>query len=217
VHEEVLAICRRSQSRLLGFAGIDPRRPNAIELVARSFDQWGAVGLKLHPTGAWELGDERTHAVVSLAAVRGRPILVHIGHTMQILSDKNSQPEAFIRLARDFPNGKFIAGHSGFELFPQFLRGGIPENIFFDISGWQELVGDDAGLLKSNLDRLLEAFPGRVGFGTDSPFFSYNLISQEARWLAMVRRYVEDSPHRAQWRADEVLTCPAALRTAMRS
>jgi hypothetical protein len=44
------------------------------------------------------------------------------------------------------------------------------------------------------LTELLKAFPGRICFGTDSPFSSFNLASSEAKWLRTVRNLAASVP-----------------------
>ncbi len=214
LHREILKCCRQSSGRLIGYAGIDPRREAAVELLRRSLDDYGARGLKLHPTGGWRLDDARTLDLVSLAVTREVPVLVHIGATMDILSDKNCQPEALIKLARHFPKGKFVAGHSGFGLFTVFLEEkSPPRNLIFDISGWQELVGEDSALLSANLSSLLTTFPDRVCFGTDSPFYSYNLVAREKHWVEMVKACVEGLPGTLREAGRKIFACPALVET----
>ena len=187
IHRDVLGVCQRHPDRFVGFAGVDPRRTDSLQLLAWAFDQLGAQGLKLHPTGGWSLTEERTHAVVSVAAERNLPVLVHLGKTVDVLNDGHAQPEPFMALARRFPSIPFIAGHSGFDLWETFVRASdVPRNIFFDISGWQERIrGDGANLLR-DLASLHAAFPERVCFGTDSPFYSFNLILSEKAWMDRV-------------------------------
>lgn len=187
VHNEVLGICRRFNDRLVPFAGVDPRRENAADLLAWAFDSLGARGLKLHPTGGWSLAAHRTHEIVSLAAVRNLPVMVHLGKAADVLSDVNAQPEPFLELARQFPAVPFIAGHSGFDLWEVFVRSdSVPSNVYFDISGWQERVRGDGANIIADLTRLHQAFPGRVCFATDSPFYSFNLIPSEKQWVERI-------------------------------
>jgi predicted TIM-barrel fold metal-dependent hydrolase len=194
IHKEILGVCANFSDRLLGFAGVDPRRPQAAEIVERAFDFLGAKGLKLHPTGQWELSDERTHRVVDLAVRRGLPVLVHVGKTLDILNDHNAHPSALIRLARAFPQGKFIAGHSGFELFRAFTtEPNPPRNLYYDISAWQPLLRDRVQLL-SMLTELVGAFPERVCYGSDGPFFTYNLASSEGGWISFVKDFLAGLP-----------------------
>jgi predicted TIM-barrel fold metal-dependent hydrolase len=190
IHREILGICARFRDRLVGFAGVDPRRADALALLNWAFDDLGARGLKLHPTSRWRLDDPEAHRVVEAAADRCLPVLVHIGRTIDCLSDANAQPQALISLAKAFPGVTFIAGHSGFEAWDKFATNpGVPQNLYFDISGWQELHFKDPAGMNAALSGLLKAFPGRVCFGSDSPFFSYNLITSEASWLKTIIEY----------------------------
>ncbi len=49
------------------------------------------------------------------------------------------------------------------------------------------MVTRDRERTARDLAHLLMAFPERVCYGTDSPFYSYNLIVSEAKWLRFVR------------------------------
>jgi len=187
IHREILGICTSFRDRLVGFAGVDPRRSDALALLKWTFDDLGARGLKLHPTSRWRLDDQETHRVVEVAANRHLPVLVHVGRTLDCLSDANAQPQALIALAKAFPGVTFIAGHSGFEAWSTFASNPeVPRNLYFDISGWQELFFRNAAGMKAALSSLLKIFPGRVCFGSDSPFCSYNLIVSEASWLKTI-------------------------------
>jgi len=184
IHEDILRVCRRYADRFVGFAGVDPRREDAVELITQAFEALGAAGLKLHPTGGWKLTDERTLAAVAVAARRGAPVLVHLGKTVDVLDDINAQPTPFLDLARKFPEIPFIAGHSGFDLWKLFVEIAetVPPNVFFDVSGWQERAQGDGDNIVSDLRKLAAAFPGHVCFGTDSPFYSFNLSQSEQKW-----------------------------------
>lgn len=217
IHKEILGVCARSNGRLIGFAGVDPTRGGAADIVRRAFDDFEARGLKLHPTGSWTLDDDRTHEVVSIAADRRLPVLVHIGRTMTILKDENAQPDALCRLARAFPHAAFIAGHCGFERFEMFLNEiDAPPNIYFDISGWQDMVRTRNCALAQELPRILRAFPNRVCYGTDSPFFSCNLASREKWWLDTVKAVAASCPYDICQDALSLLPGPSGLRRAIR-
>lgn len=195
VNEEVLRICAAFPDRLTGFAGVDPRRDDAAALVRRAIDDLGARGLKLHPTTGWRLDDERTLEVVAVATGRRVPVLVHVGKTLDVLTDRHAAPQDLIGLARAFPDGVFVAGHAGFDRWREFAGdAGAPDNLHFDISGWQEIVEGDPERLKGNLFGLMAAFPGRVYFGTDGPFYSFNLVASEQHWLRMVVDCLRECP-----------------------
>jgi uncharacterized protein len=187
IHREVLGACARFPDRLIGLAGVDPRRHDAAAVLRRAFDDLGARGLKLHPTSDWSLMDDRTVELIEMAAQRRLPVLVHAGRTMSLLQDKHCQPAAVLQLARAVPHARFIAGHCAFEQWPVFTAAAPPANLYCDISGWQAMIGDDRKSLRAALAELCAAFPGRVCFGSDSPFFTFNLASTESAWLSCVR------------------------------
>jgi hypothetical protein len=191
INEAVLGICRRHEDRLVGFAGVDPRRPEAASLVAWAFDKLGAAGLKLHPTSrSWTLEDHRVAALIEMAAQRKVPVMVHTGTTVSVLSDEHCQPSAVVRLCARFAGVDFIAGHSGFSQWRAF---GLnpPSNLWFDVSAWQERLASEGDALKAEIQQLLGRFPNRVLFGTDSPFYGFNMAFSEARWIAVVRECAE--------------------------
>lgn len=186
IHKEILGICHKFKDRFIGFAGVDPRRSDAASLLVWAFDEMGARGLKFH-TGDWRLNEARTYDLVGLASERKLPVLVHLGKTVDVLNDTHAQPAPFLELARRFPEIPFIAGHCGFDRWETFLTSDpVPSNVYFDISGWQERVRGDGANIIDDLTRLHAAFPGRVCFGTDSPFYSFNLIVSEKQWLERV-------------------------------
>ncbi len=187
IHDEILAICRRFKDRLIGFAGVDPRRPDAVDLLRWAVDDLGAQGLKLHPTGAWRLSDDATRRVVDVAAARRLPVVVHIGETMEGLTAEHARPDAMVALARAYPTVTFIAGHSGLRQWRQFGSGTVPDNLYFDIAAWQEIAAEDRTVFARELKAVVEAFPGRVFFGTDAPFYTYNVPMIEQRWIGLVR------------------------------
>jgi predicted TIM-barrel fold metal-dependent hydrolase len=211
INEEILRVCSGSPDRLAGFVGVDPRRPEARDIVRRALDNYGAQGLKLHPTTGWRLDDDSALEIVELAVERSVPILVHIGTTIEELSDVNARPCDIVALAKRFPHGTFIAGHAGFERWTEFAQVEIPWNLHCDISGWQALVGSDLSQLEHHLFGLMAVFPNRVHFGTDGPFYSYNLPASEQRWLQLVSKCLISAPPRLQGGLENVLDSSALL------
>lgn len=187
INQAVLNICRRHEDRFIGFAGVDPRRTEAVSLLTWAFDKLGAGGLKLHPTSrGWTLDDDRVAALVDLAAQRKLPVMVHIGGTVSVLCDEHCQPSALLRLSARFAGVNFIAGHSGFSNWRAF-GSDPPPNLWFDISAWQERLSIDGEGVKAEIRQLLARFPNRVFFGTDSPFYGFNMAFSEAKWIDAVR------------------------------
>jgi predicted TIM-barrel fold metal-dependent hydrolase len=191
INEAILGICYRHPDRLIGFAGVDPRRPDAVSLATWAFDKLGAGGLKLHPTSqGWTLEDDSVAALIDLAAQRKLPVMVHCGGTVSVLSDEHCQPSALLRLSARFAGVNFIAAHSGFSNWRAF-GSDPPPNLWFDLSAWQEGLRTEGEELKAEIQQLLGRFPKRVFFGTDSPFYGFNMAFSEMKWIAVVRECAE--------------------------
>lgn len=187
INDAVLNVCRRHPDRLIGFAGVDPRRPDAPALLTWAFDSLGAAGLKLHPTSNdWTLEDERVDALIEVAAQRGAPVMVHTGRTIHPLCAHHCQPDSLLRLAARYPTVKLVAAHSAFSDWPSFGPD-PPPNLYFDISAWQERIAESGSGVKDEIGQLLTRYPGRIFFGTDAPFCGFNLAFSETNWLTAVR------------------------------
>ena len=108
-----VACARRYPGRLIPFAGIDPRRPGAAELL----DQWLAAGelkgLKLYPNCGFYPDDDCAMPIYEVCAARGVPILFHTGHPLPLLKRDYSEPARFKRVVETFPQLKVIFGHAG--------------------------------------------------------------------------------------------------------
>jgi len=216
IHEEILNICNQSSDRLYAFAGVDPRRKDAKDLIEWSFDKLGAIGLKLHPTGGWRLTDTETHRIVCLAAERNLPILIHLGKTVDVLNSANAHPKAFIELASQYPSIPFIAGHSGYDLWEVFLQiDNVPKNIYFDISGWQERIKGDGTNILNDLKTLNHKFPGRICFGTDSPFYSFNLVLSEINWVEKISPFIINTGLQYEVRKPNSINTPSYLSESL--
>lgn len=198
IHEAILGVCRRAPERLYGFAGVDPRRSGAVELLSWALDVHGARGLKLHPTSrGWTLEDPLAHRLVAVAAERQLPVMVHVGETFPGLVDRHATPESFVSLATAFPQTLFIGGHAGFSGWSRFCSVGLPPNALLDISGWQSL-DDGTDRFSEELLGLVAAFPGQVLFGTDSPFFGLPAAGADARWVRRVREVLAEASAEAR-------------------
>lgn len=194
IHQAVLGVCAKHSDRLIGFAGIDPTRADATEILRWSFSSLGASGLKLHPTSQrWTLRDQCVAALISECEAVNAAVMVHTGRTVEILSDRNASAPDLCTLARQFPSVSFIAGHSGWENWGAFAQmTDIPDNIFFDVAGWQGRLKRDAHNLASDIRGLVQHFGDRVLFGTDSPFYGYNLPHSEQNWILFAEAAVAE-------------------------
>ncbi len=69
--------------RLYTFCGVNPRRPNALEILTTAVDQWGAIGLKLYSTNGFYPDDEKVvYPLYRFLQERDLPVRILFGSDM---------------------------------------------------------------------------------------------------------------------------------------
>lgn len=184
-----IADLQAEDDRIVGFAAVDPRRPTAVELVERAFDDWGLQGLKLHPTAGYHLHDGETYRLLDLADRRNLPVLTDSGPIGAPLYSKYSDPRHVDEVLTDFPDLDLIVAHMALGWWRDLLA--IAEmkratNIHVDLSGWQERVDDNPMEFAHAVRGFVDAIGAdRVHWGTDDPVF--DPVFPKEDWIEYVR------------------------------
>ncbi|MDO8671610.1 MAG: amidohydrolase family protein [Dehalococcoidia bacterium] len=176
-------IAKRYPDRLIAFAGIDPRRKNAVDLLETAVKEWGVKGLKLFPATGFYPQDRQAYPLYRSASQFGIPVLFHSGPQPAPFYSKYCQPVYLDEVATDFPELNIIIAHVAHGWWPEAVSiAGSNPNIYVDISGWQPLFKRHP---KEFFHRLREVVDGvgsrRVLFGSDWPVLKL-LVSQE-KWV----------------------------------
>lgn len=163
---------RKHPDRIIAFAGVDPRRPDAIELVETAIKEWGLKGLKLHPASGFYPNGRETYRLLERVCELGVPLLSHTGQMPLPLYDKYCDPVYLDDILVDFPNLTVIAAHLGEgwhnTLFAMAL---YKLNLVTDFSRWQLAARNHYHYFCQHLRQALDMFGSdRVLFGTDGPY-----------------------------------------------
>lgn len=114
-NEYVAAYVNQHPDRLVGFASVDPNRPDAIERLDHAVDALGLRGLKLGPIYQhFDPTGDAGMAVFKHAAARGLPVLIHQGTTF--VRDgplEFARPISLDEVARRCPDLVLIVAHLG--------------------------------------------------------------------------------------------------------
>ncbi|MBT2266114.1 amidohydrolase family protein [Rhodococcus erythropolis] len=110
--DKMLELASISDGKLIAFGGIDPRRPNAKELVVEWFER-GVRGLKLYPGCGWNPTSDEAMEIYALCESRGAPVLFHTGHPLPVLDAESSNPSLLKDVAVTFPGMPLWLGHAG--------------------------------------------------------------------------------------------------------
>jgi len=186
-------MAEKHAGRLIWFAGIDPRRENAVDLLKQLLDE-GASGLKLQQACGFYPTDKATYRLMQIMSDRDLPVLFHCSHMIPPFKSKYCEPRYIDELSIDFPKLKIIAGHLGTAMA---YREWVPilktrNNVFGDISLWQEQAKRDKGefcrLIRDLLDHVGHE---KILFGSDTPASRSQM--SVAKWVTLWQELPEKS------------------------
>ena len=186
---------RRHKDRIVAFATVDPRRPDAVELVQRAIAEWGLKGLNLYPQTGFYPNQPQTYRVLEKAQELRVPVVCHTGQLIPPpFRAKYGDPMHLDDVLLDFPDVTVIAGHMGFGWHEQlFYLGGLKYNLATDISAWQDVARSNyrkfCQVLREALDRL---GADRVLFGTDNPFVAALMSTKD--YVELIRELPQQAP-----------------------
>jgi predicted TIM-barrel fold metal-dependent hydrolase len=195
---------RRFPDRLVAFLSVDPRRPDAVELVDRCVNDWGMRGLKCHCDTGWYPDDEAYHPYWEKVRELGIPVLTHTGPLEPPSVSECVHPDRLGNLAARFPEITFIAAHMAFRWYKQLVEvAKRHRNIMTDISAWQPTAHESQAKFAHILRGVIDAIGAdRVVFGTDAPTFSS--LYPEEEWVGMLRDLPATAPGGKKFTRDEV-------------
>lgn len=113
IHARYARAAAASEGRLRIFAGVDPRRPNAVEIFETAIREYGMCGLKLYPPTGFHAYDPVVYPLYERCAEWGLPVLIHTGGTIGLLRPRFARPADLQDIQADFPNLTIWFGHSG--------------------------------------------------------------------------------------------------------
>ena len=187
-NDYVADIVREHPDRIIGFAGVDPRRgkEGVVEL-QRCYDM-GLRGLKLWTLTGFYPDDEAYYPLYKKVAELGIPMLVHTGSGPPGTYMKFSKPLYVDKVAVDFPQINIIMAHIGMPWVDEAVAVVIKNsNVYVDLSAWEPMaVAAPVALCQALAQIKLGAGSLRqVLFGSDWPLFPPVLSLKD--WVEAIR------------------------------
>jgi hypothetical protein len=167
-------IARKNPGRIMALAGVDPRRPEAPDLLNQGFEEYGVSGLKYHPDdGYYPCGPESYKLLEVLVKYNGI-LLTHTSPLGPPSRSKYAEALELSDLAVDFPDLKVIAAHMGAANWrPWASLAARQPNLYGDLAMWDHYALTKYNLFCRELRDILDyAGPSKVLFGTDNPMAS---------------------------------------------
>lgn len=187
-NDYVAEIVKRHPDRIIGFAGIDPRREKeGICELERCFDM-GLRGVKLWTLTGFYPDDERYYPLYEKIAELKLPVLVHTGTGPPGTYMKYNRPLYVDKVAVDFPEISLVMAHVGTPWIDEAVAVTVKNpNVYVDISGWQMFCRHSSFPICQTLTQLKMGCGGlhKVLFGSDWPLFT-PLFSQK-EWVENIQ------------------------------
>lgn len=199
------ALQKKHPDKIIAFATVDARRPNAWEIVERGIKDLGLKGVNLYPQTGFFINDPRTRRLLDKISAMGLPLTCHTGQQGPApFRGKYGDPLHLDDIVVDYPNMTIIAGHMAFGWHEQlFYQAGLKYNLATDVSAWQDVARSNfhkfCQVLRQALDRMGK---DRVLFGTDNPFVSALMSTKD--YADLIKGLPQNAPDGITFTEDEV-------------
>lgn len=189
-NDEVAAIQERFPSRFVGFASVDPLKPDAPAELRRAVEDLGLRGGKFHPSlQGFDPSDERFFPLWAEAERLGIPCIFHTGTSGvgagapggQGIRIDLSRPILLDPVAAAFPGLSIVMAHFGWPWHLEAIAIALHKsNVYIDISGWSPRY-IPAEVVREMKGRLADRFL----WGSDYPFISPSRCLDELHLLEL--------------------------------
>ncbi|MDY6842474.1 MAG: amidohydrolase family protein [Thermodesulfobacteriota bacterium] len=200
----IASIARKFPNRIIAFAGVDPRRPNAREMLKECFEEFGVKGLKYHPDHGYNPSEPESYKVLEILAENRGVLLSHTGPLMPPSRCKYADPMLLADLAVDFPEMNVIAAHMGAINWRSWANLAAHQpTLYGDLAMWDAYAFGHYELFCRELRDIID-YTGitKVLFGTDGPIFS--LLEPTKNWINLIRSLPENAPEGIHFTDEEV-------------
>ena len=187
-NEYVADAQQRYPQRIIGFAGVDPMRPDAVGLLEKGIKELGLKGVKIYP-GWYYPTDDRIAPFIQKIEELDVPILFHLGSDPHPFSVKYGDPRYVDDLLLKYPRLKVIAAHCarGYEDLLIEMAAWRPNRIWVDLSGLQYEYAASPWHFLMRIRYALDRAPNAIVMGSDWPFVKSTPNPSHKEWIELIR------------------------------
>lgn len=196
---------RRHPGRIVGFAGIDPRRPEAAEIARVCFEEFGLKGVKYHPDNGFDPSSPESYKVLEVIAKNKGVLLSHTSPLMPKGRARFADPMLLADIAVDFPEIKVVAAHMGgyvnWRLWGSLAA--YQSTMYGDLAVWDNLAFMNYPLFCRELRTAIDLVGAhKILFGSDAPV--QTLIDPLRKWIDAIRDLPEKAPDGIRFTREEI-------------
>ncbi len=188
-NEYVAEAQQKYPDRIVGFAGVDPMRAGAVDLLEKGIKELGLKGVKIFP-GWYYPNEERIAPFIRKSEELNIPVLFHQGADPHPFVMKYGDPRHVDDLLLKYPRLKVIEAHCarGYEDLLMEMVIWRPNRIWIDLSGMQyEYVASPWHFLM-RMRYLLDRAADAVVVGSDWPFVKNPPNPSHGGWIDSLKK-----------------------------
>lgn len=146
-NDRVAEICRAHPEQFIGFASVDPHKPDHVDQLERAVTELGLRGLKLHPqVQAFYPDEDRYRPMWEKCEEHRLPVVVHVGQTAlgagspggHGIAYDYGRPMPMDTVAARHPGLTIVMAHFGYPWHLEVLASALHKtNVWVDLSGWR--------------------------------------------------------------------------------
>jgi hypothetical protein len=185
---------RRHSGRIVGLAGLDPRRPEAADMARVCLTEYGLRGIKYHPDHGFDPAGPESRRVLEVLAKHNGILLTHSGPLMPRGRCKFADPLMLCDIAIDYPEIKVIAAHMGgfINWRPWASLAAFQSTMYGDLAAWDILAYKNYDLFCRQLRDVIDLVgPTKILFGSDAP------VQTLLHPIKAIIQFIRDLPNKA--------------------
>ncbi len=200
----VADVARRYPNQVMALAGVDPRRPEARDMLRQCLEEFGVKGLKYHPDYGYDPSGPESYKLLEVLVENRGILLTHTGPLMPPSRCKFADPALLADLAVDFPDLTVIAAHMGaIDWRPWANLAAHQPNLYGDLAMWDSYAFGRYELFCRELRDILDyAGCHKVLFGTDNPLF--NTVEPTGNWIQLLKELPANAPEGIRFTEEEI-------------
>jgi predicted TIM-barrel fold metal-dependent hydrolase len=197
-------IAKKYPDKVMALAGIDPRRPEAVDMTRQCMEEFGMKGVKYHADNGFYPCSPESYKVLEVLVENGGILLTHTSPLPPPSRAKYAETAQLSDLAVDFPDLKVIAAHMGYVDWRPWASLALNQpNLYGDLAMWVSFAFGNYNLFCQELRTILDYVgASKVLFGTDDPI--YNTIAPTKDWIQLLKDLPNKAPDGIVFTREEI-------------
>jgi predicted TIM-barrel fold metal-dependent hydrolase len=197
-------VAQKNPAKILGLAGVDPRRPQALDMLKQCFEEFGLKGLKYHCDYGFDPAGPESYKLLAYVEEQKGILLSHTGPLHPPARPRFADPMLLADIGVDFPSLRVIAAHMGQCNWRPFASlATMQPNLYGDLAMWSPYALGRFELFCRELRDLIDyAGLDKILFATDDPIAS--CVVDTRQWIEVLRSLPDKAPPGVRFSPSEV-------------